>query len=43
MGVSTQEYGGVCQWLINVLNIVTNNMDKVGGAMFTKLLLIWFT
>ena len=36
MGVSTQEYGGVCQWLINVLNIVTNNMDKVGGAMFTK-------
>ena len=36
MGVSTQEYGGICQWLINVLNIVTNNMDKVGGAMFTK-------
>ena len=26
----------ICQWLINVLNIVTNNMDKVGGAMFTK-------
>ncbi|MDB4192029.1 molybdopterin-dependent oxidoreductase [Flavobacteriaceae bacterium] len=36
MGVSTQEYGGICQWLINVLNIITNNMDKVGGAMFTK-------
>ena len=36
MGVSTQEFGGVCQWLINVINIVTNNMDKVGGAMFTK-------
>ena len=36
MGVSTQEYGGICQWLINVLNIVTNNVDKVGGAMFTK-------
>ena len=36
MGVSTQEFGGICQWLINVINIVTNNMDKVGGAMFTK-------
>ena len=36
MGVSTQEYGGLCQWLINVLNIVTNNMDKAGGAMFTE-------
>lgn len=36
MGVSTQEFGGVCQWLINVLNIITNNTDKIGGAMFTK-------
>ena len=36
MGVSTQEFGGICQWLINVINIVTNNMDKAGGAMFTK-------
>ncbi|MBI4854331.1 MAG: molybdopterin-dependent oxidoreductase [Acidobacteria bacterium] len=35
MGVSTQEFGGVCQWLINVLNIVTGNLDKVGGALFT--------
>src|SRR6185369_6985868 len=23
IGLSTQEFGGVCQWLINVLNIVT--------------------
>jgi len=36
MGVSTQEFGGICQWLINVINIVTNNMDKAGGAMFTE-------
>jgi anaerobic selenocysteine-containing dehydrogenase len=36
MGVSTHEFGGICQWLVNVLNIVTNNTDKVGGAMFTK-------
>jgi len=35
IGLSTQEYGGVCQWLINVLNIVTGNLDREGGAMFT--------
>ena len=35
IGVSTQEFGGVCQWLINVLNIVTGNIDRPGGAMFT--------
>lgn len=34
IGVSTQEFGGVCQWLINVLNIVTGNVDRPGGAMF---------
>src|SRR5215213_7017456 len=36
IGVSTQEFGGACQWLINVLNIVTGNLDRPGGAMFTK-------
>jgi anaerobic selenocysteine-containing dehydrogenase len=35
IGVSTQEFGGVCQWLINVLNVVTGNLDRAGGAMFT--------
>jgi anaerobic selenocysteine-containing dehydrogenase len=35
IGVSTQEFGGTCQWLINVLNIVTGNLDRAGGAMFT--------
>ena len=35
IGVSTQEFGGVCQWLINTLNIVTGNLDRAGGAMFT--------
>ncbi|HKE60676.1 MAG TPA: molybdopterin dinucleotide binding domain-containing protein, partial [Pyrinomonadaceae bacterium] len=34
IGVSTQEFGGTCQWLINVLNIVTGNFDRPGGAMF---------
>lgn len=35
MGVSVQQYGGLCQWLINVLNIVSGNFDRPGGAMFT--------
>jgi anaerobic selenocysteine-containing dehydrogenase len=35
MGLSTQAHGGLCQWLINVLNIVTGHFDNEGGAMFT--------
>lgn len=35
MGLSTQEFGGICQWLINLINIFTTNFDKPGGAMFT--------
>jgi len=35
IGVSTQEFGAACQWLINVLNIMTGNLDRPGGAMFT--------
>lgn len=34
IGVSTQKFGGLCQWLVNVINIVTGNMDSEGGAMF---------
>jgi anaerobic selenocysteine-containing dehydrogenase len=36
VGTSTQEFGGVTQWLLNALNIVTGNLDKPGGAMFTR-------
>jgi anaerobic selenocysteine-containing dehydrogenase len=36
MGVSVQAYGGVCQWLVNMINILSNNFDKAGGAMFTQ-------
>ena len=36
MGVSTQVFGGLCQWLVQVLNIVTGNLDRPGGAMFTR-------
>jgi anaerobic selenocysteine-containing dehydrogenase len=35
MGVSTQSFGSLCQWLINLLNLVTGNLDRPGGAMFT--------
>jgi len=35
LGVSTQEFGGTCLWLINILNIITDNFDKKGGALFT--------
>ena len=36
VGVSTQAYGTICQWLVNALNIVTGNCDRPGGAMFPK-------
>lgn len=36
VGVSTQEFGATCQWLVTVLNAVTGNLDRAGGAMFTS-------
>ena len=36
VGVSTHEFGSVCQWAVNLLNIVTGNLDATGGAMFTS-------
>lgn len=36
VGVSTQEFGGLCAWLVNALNVVTGNLDREGGAMFTR-------
>lgn len=36
MGVSTQEFGTLCQWLIQVINIATGNFDRTGGMMFVK-------
>jgi len=35
IGLSTQRFGGLCQWLINAINILTGNFDRQGGAMFT--------
>ncbi|MFT3711696.1 MAG: molybdopterin-dependent oxidoreductase [Archangium sp.] len=34
MGTSTQEFGTLTSWLINVLNVITGNFDSPGGAMF---------
>jgi anaerobic selenocysteine-containing dehydrogenase len=34
VGVSTQQFGGLCHWFINVLNCITGNLDKEGGVMF---------
>lgn len=36
IGVSTQAYGTLCQWLIQLINIVTGNMDRPGGVMFAS-------
>ncbi len=36
VGTSTQAFGSLCAWLINVLNLVTGNFDRPGGAMFAS-------
>ncbi len=35
MGVSTQAFGALNQWLIYLINIVTGNLDRPGGSLFT--------
>lgn len=35
MGTSTQQFGCLATWLIDVINIVSGNFDRPGGAMFT--------
>jgi anaerobic selenocysteine-containing dehydrogenase len=35
MGVSVQAYGALNQWLIQLINIATGNLDREGGSMFT--------
>ena len=36
VGISTQEFGGLACWLVNVINVVTGNLDRAGGSMFTR-------
>lgn len=35
VGICQTPHGTLCHWLINLLNIVTGNLDRAGGAMFT--------
>jgi len=34
IGTTTQEFGTLASWLIDVLNVLTGNLDRPGGAMF---------
>ncbi len=34
LGVSVQAYGALCQWLIQLVNIATGNLDRPGGMLF---------
>ncbi len=34
MGISVQQFGGLCQWAIQLINIATGSLDRAGGSMF---------
>jgi anaerobic selenocysteine-containing dehydrogenase len=34
IGTCTQEFGTLASWLVDVLNVMTGNLDREGGAMF---------
>ena len=34
IGTCTQEFGTLASWLVDVLNVLTGNLDRAGGAMF---------
>jgi anaerobic selenocysteine-containing dehydrogenase len=36
VGTCTQEFGTLCSWLVDVLNVLTGHLDEAGGAMFPK-------
>jgi anaerobic selenocysteine-containing dehydrogenase len=36
IGTCTQEFGTLASWLVDVLNVITGNLDRPGGAMFAK-------
>lgn len=35
LGINTQSYGTLCQWLIQSINILIGSLDREGGLMFT--------
>jgi len=36
IGTCTQQFGTLCSWLIDVINVLTGRLDAPGGAMFPK-------
>lgn len=36
IGTCTQEFGTLASWLVEVLNILTGNLDREGGSMFAN-------
>ena len=34
MGTTTQEFGSLASWLVDVVNLLTGNLDRVGGVMW---------
>lgn len=36
IGTCTQEFGTLASWLVEVLNVLTGNLDREGGAMFSN-------
>ena len=36
LGLTTQQYGGLCAMLLYGLNIITGNLDRPGGMMFSS-------
>src|SRR6266516_1648554 len=36
IGTCTQAFGTLSSWLVDVLNVLTGNLDREGGAMFPK-------
>lgn len=36
IGTCTQQFGTLCSWLIDVINVLTGHLDEEGGAMFPK-------
>jgi anaerobic selenocysteine-containing dehydrogenase len=35
IGTHTAEFGTMASWMVDVLNVLTGNLDRVGGAMFS--------
>jgi anaerobic selenocysteine-containing dehydrogenase len=36
IGTTTQEFGTLASWLVDVLNVLTGNLDREGGATFPR-------